>query len=196
MSHYVYALGCGTYVKVGIARNVHDRVKEMLIGNPFEMEILKAWEVNSKKIAALVERESHKKLKQLGMHHRGEWFLQTKSDEVVDAVDFVLTEIVDEKLIRKDKILREMRMKINFLDVLSKKEKKIISEIRRAKKQKDGFVYSIDEMRTLLNLIPIKEISNETGLKPSTVRNVRNNPLANPTYAILKALSDYLESRQ
>jgi len=38
-------------------------------------------------------------------------------------------------------------------------------------------------------------VAKETGLHFNTVRAIRDDPKANPTYKALKALSDYLESR-
>lgn len=35
-------------------------------------------------------------------------------------------------------------------------------------------------------------VAEATGLHLNTVRDIRDNPKANPTYKVLKALSDYL----
>lgn len=39
-------------------------------------------------------------------------------------------------------------------------------------------------------------IAEATGLHLNTVRDIRDNADANPTYKVLKALSDYLEHRE
>lgn len=39
-------------------------------------------------------------------------------------------------------------------------------------------------------------VAEATGLHFNTVRDVRDNPDANPTYKVLKALSDYLTNRE
>jgi hypothetical protein len=39
-------------------------------------------------------------------------------------------------------------------------------------------------------------VAEATGLHLNTVRDVRDNPTANPTYKVLKALSDYLTHRE
>ena len=39
-------------------------------------------------------------------------------------------------------------------------------------------------------------VAEATGLHLNTVRDVRDNPEANPTYKVLKALSDYLINRE
>jgi hypothetical protein len=39
-------------------------------------------------------------------------------------------------------------------------------------------------------------VADATGLHINTVTGIRDNADANPTYKVMKALSDYLESRQ
>jgi hypothetical protein len=39
-------------------------------------------------------------------------------------------------------------------------------------------------------------VAEATGLHFNTVRDVRDNPDANPTYKVLKAISDYLTNRE
>lgn len=39
-------------------------------------------------------------------------------------------------------------------------------------------------------------VAEATGLHLNTVREIRDNPDANPTYKVLKALSDYLVQRE
>lgn len=41
---------------------------------------------------------------------------------------------------------------------------------------------------------PMK-VAKATGLHYQTIRDVRDNPLANPTYKVLLALSNYLEGK-
>ncbi len=54
---------------------------------------------------------------------------------------------------------------------------------------------TIEEIRKQLqDLRPIR-VSEATGLHFNTIREIRDNPNANPTYRALKAISDYLESR-
>lgn len=40
------------------------------------------------------------------------------------------------------------------------------------------------------------KVSEATGLHYNTIREVRDNPNANPTYKVVRALSDYLSSRE
>lgn len=39
------------------------------------------------------------------------------------------------------------------------------------------------------------KVAKATGLHYQTIRDVRDNPLANPTYKVLLALSNYLEGK-
>lgn len=39
-------------------------------------------------------------------------------------------------------------------------------------------------------------VAEATGLHYNTIREVRDNPNANPTYKVVRALSDYLSSRE
>lgn len=49
--------------------------------------------------------------------------------------------------------------------------------------------------RALQDRSPSK-VADATGLHFNTVRNIRDNPDANPGYRVLKLLSDYLISRE
>lgn len=49
--------------------------------------------------------------------------------------------------------------------------------------------------KELIDLRPTM-VSEATGIHYNTLRQVRDNPSCNPTYKIVKALSDYLEGRQ
>lgn len=53
----------------------------------------------------------------------------------------------------------------------------------------------LEEIRQALNdRMPMK-VAEATGLHYNTIREVRDNPAANPTYKVLKALSDYLQGK-
>lgn len=49
--------------------------------------------------------------------------------------------------------------------------------------------------QSLADRMPSK-VAEATGLHYNTIREVRDNPSANPTYKVLVALSDYLEGRE
>ena len=52
---------------------------------------------------------------------------------------------------------------------------------------------TIEAIRLALRDRRISMVSNATGLHDNTIRGVRDNESANPSYKVLKALSDYLE---
>lgn len=55
---------------------------------------------------------------------------------------------------------------------------------------------TLDEIRAALSdRMPIK-VAEATGLHYNTIRELRDNPQANPTYKVMLALSNYLESRK
>ena len=54
---------------------------------------------------------------------------------------------------------------------------------------------SLEQIRqALVDRMPGK-VAEATGLHYNTIREIRDNPKANPTYKVLKSLSDYLEGR-
>jgi hypothetical protein len=55
---------------------------------------------------------------------------------------------------------------------------------------------TLEQIRhALSDRMPIK-VAEATGVHYNTIRQVRDNPNANPTHKVLQALSDYLESRK
>ena len=40
------------------------------------------------------------------------------------------------------------------------------------------------------------KVAKATGLHYNTIRDIRDNPHANPTWKVLKALNDYLEDKE
>jgi hypothetical protein len=55
-------------------------------------------------------------------------------------------------------------------------------------------IYTLDKIRFLLQDRRLNHIAEATGIHINTIRDVRDNPDANPTYKVLVALSNYLES--
>lgn len=54
---------------------------------------------------------------------------------------------------------------------------------------------TLEQIRNALSdRMPVK-VAEATGLHYNTIREVRDNPDANPTYKVLSALSTYLENR-
>ena len=54
---------------------------------------------------------------------------------------------------------------------------------------------TIDQIRAALRDRRLAKVAEATGLHYNTIREVRDNPNANPTYKVIKVLSDYLEGR-
>lgn len=51
---------------------------------------------------------------------------------------------------------------------------------------------TLDQIREALRDRRLTKVAEATGLHYNTLREVRDNPNANPTYKVIKALSDYL----
>jgi hypothetical protein len=54
----------------------------------------------------------------------------------------------------------------------------------------------LETIRKQLQDLRPARVAEATGLHFNTIREIRDNPNANPTYRALKSLSDYLEARQ
>lgn len=54
---------------------------------------------------------------------------------------------------------------------------------------------TLDQIRAALRDRRLAKVAEATGLHYNTIREVRDNPNANPTYKVIKVLSDYLEGR-
>jgi hypothetical protein len=55
-------------------------------------------------------------------------------------------------------------------------------------------IYTLDRIRLLLQDRRLNLIADATGIHVNTIRDIRDNPDANPTYKVLVALNAYLES--
>lgn len=55
---------------------------------------------------------------------------------------------------------------------------------------------TLEQIRAALADRRISMVAQATGLHVNTVIEVKNSPQANPTYRVLKALSDYLSNPQ
>ena len=54
---------------------------------------------------------------------------------------------------------------------------------------------TLEQIRKALSDRMPSKVAQATGLHYNTIREVRDNPNANPTYKVIKVLSDYLEGR-
>jgi hypothetical protein len=70
------------------------------------------------------------------------------------------------------------------------------SHIQKIIFHKGRNMMTLEQIRQALSdRMPVK-VAEATGLHYNTIRQVRDNPDANPTHKVLQALSDYLESRK
>jgi hypothetical protein len=51
---------------------------------------------------------------------------------------------------------------------------------------------TLEDIRTRLKDRRLPVVAQATGIHANTLREVRDNPLANPTYKVFKLLNDYL----
>lgn len=54
---------------------------------------------------------------------------------------------------------------------------------------------TLESIRQALKDRRVSMVADATGLHYNTVRDIRDNERANPTYKVIKALSDYLEGK-
>ena len=55
---------------------------------------------------------------------------------------------------------------------------------------------TLNHIKQRLKDLRPSRVAEATGLHFNTVRDIRDNPEANPTYKVIKALSDYLEQNE
>jgi hypothetical protein len=97
MTTQLYAMRCENFIKVGIAKNVDERLRTLQTMVPFPVEVLRTVSYPNTRLhgsrtinnALLVEREIHIHLCENNLHHLGEWFLEPakvleKYDELTD----------------------------------------------------------------------------------------------------------------
>lgn len=55
---------------------------------------------------------------------------------------------------------------------------------------------TLDQIKQRLKDLRPSRVADATGLHFNTVRDIRDNPDANPTYKVMQSLSDYLENNE
>lgn len=75
MSNFLYLIRCGIHYKIGVARDVSDRLAQLQTGNPVLLELIASFEFDSAEIA---ERAMHQKFSHL--RGTGEWFALSSLD--------------------------------------------------------------------------------------------------------------------
>jgi hypothetical protein len=81
--HFVYAIRCGEFVKIGFAGDPEKRRKSLQVGNPEEVEIVHLESLSSRAAAQKREAELHQRFAEYAV--RGEWFQRCVLDELVPA---------------------------------------------------------------------------------------------------------------
>lgn len=74
---YIYVLRCGLSYKIGRARDVRKRMKDLQTGAPYRLVLVWAEVCDS---AAQTEKNIHEVLTLEGKHQHGEWFRLTEDD--------------------------------------------------------------------------------------------------------------------
>jgi hypothetical protein len=73
-SEFIYIIGCNEFVKIGIAANVHKRLKELQTGNPYPLRLYGHW-----KAGEAVKEEAALHALLAPHQERGEWFKLPKA---------------------------------------------------------------------------------------------------------------------
>ena len=69
---YVYFIRAGIYTKIGVAKNVERRLKQIQTGNPLELKLECAIKTDSNAEAYQLESDLHAAF--MSKHKHGEWF--------------------------------------------------------------------------------------------------------------------------
>lgn len=84
---YVYFIKSGSYIKIGLSKDVDFRLTTMQTGNPVELELILKVGFKDSKSAYIAESAWHDFYSEY--HHRGEWFNLTEEEiEVIQEVYF------------------------------------------------------------------------------------------------------------
>lgn len=76
--HYLYLVQCGPFVKIGVAERIYQRLAQIRVGNPYDVELLKAVDVGNSEAAYRLEAALHAKF--LKHRKQGEWFKLTPTE--------------------------------------------------------------------------------------------------------------------
>ncbi len=66
----IYFLKCHSYIKIGIAQNIKQRISAIGTANPHELELLYTFDGDR-----IIENLLHNLFKRYGKYHRNEWFI-------------------------------------------------------------------------------------------------------------------------
>lgn len=79
---YILQNGDTNQYKIGITNNLNRRIKQLQVGCPFELKIIKLWLHYNRAIVEKYERVLHKYYTKCGcrLRNNGEWFILRKPD--------------------------------------------------------------------------------------------------------------------
>jgi hypothetical protein len=166
--HSIYILKCGSFIKIGIAKNLTHRLTSIRTSNPYDVELVKSFFTAERNVSRKIEMTVHKKLTDLGHHHRLEWFNLSAIDKAIELCT-ELSEVNSKQSCDKNSVVVE-----NNSTQISAKTMSI-SEIRHQ----------------LWDRVP-SMVSRATGIHYNTIRAIRDGSGLNPTHSTLQRLSDYI----
>ena len=71
---YLYILQCQNFFKVGISKDLKNRIDVISNASPFEVKLIYSIEFTNDDDHKTAEKIAHQRLKDLGLHQRLEWF--------------------------------------------------------------------------------------------------------------------------
>ena len=109
---YVYLVKSGNDVrapiKIGVAKDVDQRIYDMQTGNPSELFLIAKMPFNSPRLAYHIENMLHKKFRKKRI--RGEWFKWNIKMKIISDIcnvdindDYIIIEMLDEEMLSEAK---------------------------------------------------------------------------------------------
>lgn len=163
--HNVYIVQCGSFIKIGIAKNLPHRLISIKTNNPGEIELLASFETSSAIESRRIESTVHAKLTDLGLHHKLEWFHSSAFEQALETCRQLLIEEI---------------VKSGELDATEQNEDQFLAPL------------SVEQIRWQLEDRIPSMVAKATGVHYNTIRAIRDNIGGNPTYSTIQKLSAYL----
>lgn len=158
MNHYVCAISCCEYVKIGITSNISTRLSVIKTSNPMEVRVCKLFQVRSRFVASEIEKRTHKILKRIGRHKNLEWFFD--KDICITALSRVYNRLANDENLKSETERKLEKKKRKMLDEVKRKAE--TSSIRR-----DSFKAVVEYFGSQ------KELAKSIGFSTSAVRSWR-----------------------
>lgn len=86
MNQSLYVIECKGFFKVGISKNPDSRLKQLSAAAPFDLNLVRVFEFDCPNCALIAEEFAHRKLTEMGLFHRPEWF-SGKEQEIVEVCE-------------------------------------------------------------------------------------------------------------